>query len=223
MNRHPAKLALALVLCGIFSSSPGQKKLYKWTDANGVVRYSDVLPPEAVKYERNLLNTNGDTVKTIKRAPTPEEQARLERLRKQQEEKKRLAAEQARRDALLLRIYHSEQAIIKIRDNQIATIDYNIRLEEETIKDYSEKISALLKSAAEHQRAGRKVPVHITRKIDEFKDLITKIKRVIALKRRKKAKIQKEFAQTLARYRILVAPSRPDDPGPDDKVSTSRR
>ena len=208
MNNCPTKIALALVLCSLFSNSPGQKKLYKWTDSNGIVRYSDVLPAEAVKYERNVLNPHGDTIEKIDRAPTPEEYARLERRRKQEQEKKRLAAEQAKRDALLLRIYHSEQAIIKIRDNQIATIDYNIRLEQETIKDYTAKINALLKSAAEYQRAKRKVPLTVTKKIDELKTLISKIERVITLKRRKREKIASEFARTLARYRVLVNPKK---------------
>jgi len=50
VRRLPAAFALA-ALCAAIAASPALAALYKWTDANGRVVYSDQPPTGGVKYE----------------------------------------------------------------------------------------------------------------------------------------------------------------------------
>jgi hypothetical protein len=51
-RRAVVPMALALVLGALCAASPAGSALYKWTDANGRVVYSDQAPPGDVKVER---------------------------------------------------------------------------------------------------------------------------------------------------------------------------
>ena len=52
-------LVIAAFVLPSNSSAQAGPRLYKWTDANGVVHYGDKVPPEFANIDRDVLNTHG--------------------------------------------------------------------------------------------------------------------------------------------------------------------
>ena len=65
---------LALLLSPLAAADKG-RKLYKWTDKDGNIHYSDSIPPEAKEYARERLSNQGVSVEQVDRAMTPEDAA----------------------------------------------------------------------------------------------------------------------------------------------------
>ena len=61
MRRFGATLLVvaAFALPPIESAQSQGQRLYRYTDENGVIRYTDKIPPEYADRDRNLLNDQG--------------------------------------------------------------------------------------------------------------------------------------------------------------------
>ena len=78
------------------------KKMYRWVDEHGNVRYSDQVPPDQVKHRRESLNDNARVVETVEKEKTKAQREldkRLLILRKQQDD---IIAKQKSHDKVLL-------------------------------------------------------------------------------------------------------------------------
>ncbi|MCK5091262.1 MAG: DUF4124 domain-containing protein, partial [Gammaproteobacteria bacterium] len=156
------------VLCAIalmFSIAPVQAKLYKWTDDNGKIHYSDKVPPQHSKHKRDELNEQGITVKKIEAAKTAEQLKKEEEQAKIREEQKRKDEKQAAYDQMLLASYLSEEGLINSRDANIAAIENIIQASNDTLKNQEQRLMDLRKSAANHERSGKSVPEGILKQI----------------------------------------------------------
>ena len=116
-------LALALALCAPLAYAA----TYKWTDDQGVVHYTDKIPPEAVNKGSVQLDKQGVPVKRIDPAPTAEQRkAKAD----EEERQKQLAKEREiveRRDRALLSTYTMESEIDLARKRALSTIDQQIQ------------------------------------------------------------------------------------------------
>ena len=77
--------------------------MYKWTDENGVVHYTDKLPPDMVNRGNAELNKQGVTLRKTEPVPIPPEQRKAHDAEEQH--KREVAKDQAetlRRDQALL-------------------------------------------------------------------------------------------------------------------------
>lgn len=131
-------------LCLIATKLPAQK-LFKWVDDEGVVHYTDHIPPEFAHHDRDVLNTQGVTVGFEEGEITEEERARYER------EQAIAAAEQlarddaARRDQMLLDTYLSVADIEDLRDRRLELIDSQIRVTEFYLSNLRKRLESLEK------------------------------------------------------------------------------
>lgn len=73
MRRIPSALAAMAIAALFFGQARAATEVYKWTDENGVVHYTDA-PPEGSAYER--LNMGGAGARA--EAPPPEPEAVIE-------------------------------------------------------------------------------------------------------------------------------------------------
>lgn len=106
------------------------QKLYKWTDANGVVHYGDKIPPEYANRDRNVLNDQGVQVGFEEGEITPEERAAAERLAAQRESERVARLEVARRDRMLLETYITVADIEDLRDRRLELLESQIKVTE---------------------------------------------------------------------------------------------
>ncbi|MCK4951142.1 MAG: DUF4124 domain-containing protein [Gammaproteobacteria bacterium] len=194
------------VLCAIalmFSIAPVQAKLYKWTDDNGKIHYSDKVPPQHSKHKRDELNEQGITVKKIEATKTAEQLKKEEEQAKIREEQKRKDEKQAAYDQMLLASYLSEEGLINSRDANIAAIENIIQASNDTLKNQEQRLMDLRKSAANHERSGKSVPEGILKQIKNTRDQIQRTHDYIAIKQEEQETTRRKYEKDIQRYREL--------------------
>ena len=111
-------------------SAAASEKLYKWVDENGIVHYGDHVPVEYTKRERQVLNAQGVPVKTLQKELTPEEMAAELRRIEQESERTQAAERASQRDHILLLSYIDVHEIELLRDQRIATLEGQLKVNE---------------------------------------------------------------------------------------------
>ena len=178
-------------------------KLYKWTDENGKVHYTDTPPPEASTRERQVLNEQGMVTDTLDRQKTPEEiaaeQAAAEAARKKQEAEEAQAA----RDRALLSTYTNVEQIEMARDGRLAAIDSQINVVSSTINNLEERLAGFERQAAALKSNDKPVPERLQVQIDETRDELLNNQRYLLRKQKEMEQTNEKFADDIERFRRL--------------------
>jgi hypothetical protein len=187
----PALAASFVLSAALLASLPAAAATYKWVDENGVVHYTDRVPPEAINRGNVELNKQGVPVRKTEPALTPEQRrakAAEDEKRRQQEKQQ---AEAERRDFALLASYTSENEIDLSRQRALATIEAVLT----SSQAFHEQLTRR-KAELEMQRAGyqgKPVPLALER---EYQGVLIELDRQTELVKGKKS----EYTATAARY-----------------------
>lgn len=147
---------------------PAAGKLYRWTDAQGKVHYTDTLPPEALEQGRTEYSRKGSLLNQVERPPTAEEKALEEQ---QSLEKQRLAEEdQARaRDQLAFKAaYPTTEAIEREFAQRRATLEGQITALQAMVTEHRKNLLSQLQIAANAELQGKSVAPKITDNIQQL-------------------------------------------------------
>jgi hypothetical protein len=201
-KHHP--LLLAVAIAGLFGSLDADaQKLYRWVDQDGVVRYSDQVPPEAVNEERQTLDRRGMTVDRVDRAMTPEERAARDlelaeqaRLAKNEEEQRKL-------DAILLGSYQSEADLERTFKERFALAEQSVEAAQVGIASQEKSLADFLAHAADLERNGKPINDKLKQSIDTTRKQVTQQRAQLAKRQAEQAALQREYFLTLERYRGL--------------------
>ncbi len=123
--RRAAARSLAVVLA--LASGVACATTYKWVDDQGVVHYTDKIPPEALNKGNTVLDKNGVPIRRTEPSLTAEQRRAKadEEARQQQLAKDRELVE--RRDRALLATYTVESEIDLARNRALSTIDAQVQ------------------------------------------------------------------------------------------------
>lgn len=114
--------AIVVLLCSFNANA----QLYKWTDENGKVQYTDAMPPGATDRSHKIMRSDGMVNKEVDRAPTPEER-RAAAIKADVDAKARTAREEReRKDKALLATYSNLTDFDRVRDRAIAVVNGEI-------------------------------------------------------------------------------------------------
>ena len=200
-----ARCIISLTFITCVSLSAHAATLYKWVDSNGVVHYSDHLPPEESKRAHKTLTDQGITIETTAAQKTKEELAREAQLRELERQQEKQHEEARRHDQMLLDSYRDEQELIATGDEKIAAIESTINIIKGRIQRLRLQLQHFFRKAADRERSGRSVPDAILQKIAATKKKIDSNMDFIASKRQEQDELRKQFATDLQRYRELTA------------------
>ena len=203
MKRSILTLAVAALLAGAATDANAQK-LYRWTDKDRKVHYSDHVPPEAVENARDELNTRGLKVGEVDRALTPEE---LEEQRKQRAAEALAAkqkAEQEQSDTVLLSSYGSVDQLDKAYAERISLIDESIQSARIGISSQEKSLTELVEHAASLERQNKPIPPNIRSSMDLAKTQVGQQREFLQKRLDEKASLLAEFEHTKQRYAALL-------------------
>ncbi len=191
--------------CVLFSAvgADNAAKMFRWVDENGVVHYTDQIPPNQVDKGHAQLTNQGVRVEVVPPAQTIEEIQRereLERLRAQQE---RLVEQQKAADRVLLRTFRSVDDLLMARDGKLAAIDVVIQVARGNIRRQQEWLRNLRTEAADLERAGKSVPQHVTEGIGKSERYIRESYATIVDREQQKEGVRADFDRDLKRFRQL--------------------
>jgi hypothetical protein len=191
--RMRISIILFLIMAVLSNPATAQKKMYKWTDAEGNVHYSDSVPPEDVDEARDEFNKHGRIVESTGRALTQEElqlkqaadeAARIEKVRQEEQ----LAA-----DRKLMTIYAAEIDIARARDQQSGVIDRSIEAGQAIVNGQTKSLGNLMDRAAQMESQGLPISEALQSSIDEMQ-------RQINVQKSYLNRLEQEKSDTIERY-----------------------
>jgi hypothetical protein len=196
-------LISGMVITALFASSAdAQKKIYKWTDAKGVVHYSERQPASESAQGNEQLNAQGVVVN---------KQADQQTAIKNAEETKRLEAErkavlaQKEADQRLIDSYASEADITRGYQQNVQLLEQQVNTTTIDIADREKGLAKLVAQAAETERAGKPVPEAIKQMIANERVQILTQKKYVVDKNAAKLTAKTKYEQDLKRYREVLA------------------
>jgi hypothetical protein len=206
-SRRFAALALVTGIILGAGTPSAQAKIKCWKNHEGVQECGNAVPPEFAQKSIERKSSMGLTVEKTERAKTQEElaaaRAEAERIRKEKLEADWLAAEQARKDRVLLQTFTTEEDLRLATDGKIAVIDSRVKHSEQLAKKLGATRDELQGEAAQYERRGKKVPTELTKKIDDIQLQIDNNRAQISLRNEERLQVQQQYETDLARYREL--------------------
>lgn len=204
MRALPTLLISSLALLFAAQASAEGKKLYRWTDAQGKVHYTDALPPEASSNARDTLNDEGRPVDHTARALTEEERAvqAAEQERIAEEQRVREAAEKM--DAVLVASYPSEADLKRAYDERFALIEQSVESAHVGIRSQEKSLADLLAHAGDLERNGKVVPNPVIESIGKTRAQVAEQRSYLGKREAERALLQAEYDSLLERYRKLT-------------------
>lgn len=199
----------AVAVAPVADAAPAKKdsktpaKTYKWVDKDGVVHYGDKIPAEYADQHKQQLNAQGQVVKEIEGAMTPEEKAAAEKRRAAEEQ----AKAQAANDKILLSTYGSVADLERARDTRLAALQGQVNIASSTTSDLEKEIARL-----EKQRASAKDPKAIERLDQQIaaqrREHIANQRHIVS-RTDEMAAVRKQFDADIKRFRELQQPAKP--------------
>jgi hypothetical protein len=202
-------LIAALVLPSDSNAQQGtERKMYKWTDENGIVHYTETIPPEYANRDREVLNDQGVRVATEEGEVTPEERAELERLAAIAESERQERLDVARRDRMLLETYISVTDIEDLRDRRIELLGSQIKVTDLYLGNLRKRLVALQEEASNYKPYTTKpdapqIPENMAAEMSRTVELIKIYETTLARTRADQQKLRESFDKDIARFREL--------------------
>lgn len=115
-------------LAGMLAALPliAQAQLYKWTDENGKVQYSDTVPPSANDRARKELRSDGTVIRDTGRAMTADEKRAAAQKAADAAKAQEQQSERERKDRALLGTYTDLKDFDRVRDRSLNQLDADI-------------------------------------------------------------------------------------------------
>jgi hypothetical protein len=209
MRRIPSCLLFAAVACGMcapaFAAPPTPTTHYRWTDAAGVVHFSDTIPSSALAGGYDIVNAQGMVVRHVERELTPAER-RVAAARAAQDAAARRDVQQRRiADAQMLTAYPTDKDLQASQQAQLHQIQADISSLETNLHSQEDSLTELLAHAADLEHAKQPIPPYVSKRIAEQRESVNDERAALVQKRADYAKAETRFAAQLEHYRALRA------------------
>ena len=207
-----AALALGFVAVhsNVQAQSDSKAKLYKWTDQDGNVHYSDQIPPEAKEYARERVNEQGVAVERVDRALTPEELAAQKAAADKAIADAKHAEEMRKADEALMNSYASEEDLTRAYSQRLDLLSQTIDARQMEITAREQSLTSLVAQAAEMERGGRPVSDAIKQMIASERTEIDRQKQFLLKKETEKLTAKQDYDRDMAAYKSALARAKKD-------------
>jgi len=183
----------------------GEARFYRWVDDQGVVHYTDQIPPTQVDKGHTTLSKEGVPLETVPPARSPEAVVRERELKRLRGEQERLLEEQRAADRVLLSSFRSVDDLIMARDGKLAAVDVVIGVARGNIRREQERLVQLRSAAADLERSGKPIPPHLEEGMAKSERAIRDAYASIVERERQKEEIRAEFERDHKRFLQLKA------------------
>jgi hypothetical protein len=191
-------------------SSQGKdtRKLYKWTDKDGVVHYDDSVPPEFANRDRNLLNAQGVKVGFEEGEVTAEERAEIAKKKAEADAAAAAQAEVDRHDKMLLQTYITVADIEDLRNRRLELLESQIKVTELYLSNLRKRLVMLQAEAEAYKPYNTKpdapqIPENLALDISRTSGSINNYEKMLSKTRADQTALRSSFDDDIARFRQL--------------------
>jgi hypothetical protein len=182
-------------------TATGAGGMFKWTDDQGVVHYTDRIPPESVSKGATVLDKQGRSVKTIDPAPTAEQRKAIEAEAERQRDVAKANAEQARRDRALTQSFSSEAEIDVARARAVSTMEGQLTTIGAYIADMTRRKQELEKRKAGY--GAKPVPASLDTELSSVSEELARQNALLAQKKEALVAIGKKYDADKKRWQEI--------------------
>ena len=193
-----------LALTALSTAAAEETRLYKWTDKDGNVFYSDKVPPEYAERPKAVLNDQGVAVDNLEGKKTAE-QLEAERV----ENERRVAQElQLRADQARLATYLSVEEILMHRDRRVELFQAQSRVTELYLSNLERRLEKLRSEASKFKPYSDDpnapmIDTDLAEDLRQTRDTIARHQRNLEKYQLDEAQIIARFDGDIARFKIL--------------------
>jgi chromosome segregation ATPase len=198
-----AQSAVALVAVVLVAGTASAAGLYKWTDEQGEVHYSDKAPPEMPTKGASVLDKQGRQVRKI----DPPLSAEEIKAKADEDERQRALArardEQARKDKALMQSYTSESEIDLARNRALTTIDTQIK----SAQVYSADLARRQKDIAKRKEGygSKPIPIELQHESEAVDTELSRQTILIRQKQEEQTMVTTKYDTIKQRWREILA------------------
>ncbi|MBM2829464.1 MAG: uncharacterized protein HW411_254 [Gammaproteobacteria bacterium] len=174
-----------------------------WTNKDGVKECGDRIPPEYSQTGHQELNKQGLVVDETERAKTGEELEEAKKLAAVKAEEDRIAAEQAKKDQILLDTFSSVDDLQMARDGKIAAIESSISLAQKRNEKMQQDLDKWVEKAAAEERSGKAPPEDLLKDIETLRGNIENNNAFIAEKHAEQETVKAAYTKDIERFNEL--------------------
>jgi len=196
----PAAVAALFLLIG---EGRAFAETFRWVDDQGVVHYTDQLPPEESKRPRAKLNSDAQTIEFVEGQKSEEQLEQIKRLKQMRLDQQRILAQQKDNDVSLMRTYRSVEEMQMALQNKINTMETTRKIAESNRQHQEENLRTQVKKAADMELAGQQVPKNLRDSIESTRRQIATYMEKARLLENSKAEFMAVFEKDLARFKSL--------------------
>jgi chromosome segregation ATPase len=201
--------------------------VYKWTDDQGIVHYSDQMPADAVNKGGAVFDKQGRQVKKIDPTLTPAQA----KAKEAEDERQRLIAkaqeDKSRRDIALTHSYTSEEEIDFARSRALLAVESQLKSAETYIADLTKRQQELKKDKLAY--GTKPVPTTLENELAGLDEELARQDKVLAQRRAEISAINAKYESDKQRWREIrtdqgkpLAPAAAGTPpAPPSKSATS--
>jgi len=183
--------------------APTQASIKCWNNDTGIRECSFTVPLKYAGREIQIMNSQGQVIRTIPADKTPEEKKKAAELAKIEAEKKRIKDERRRQDIILLNTFTSVDDIVLSRDAKISAIESIIKISESNRTRQQKALDKYTRRAGNFERKSRKVPDSILKEIENSKNKIKAMDDFIDNRKQEKLIIFQKYQRDINRFKEL--------------------
>ena len=201
-----SKTRLLLILFSLITiafAMSTQAAIKCWTNKDGVKECGDRIPPEYSQTGHQELNKQGLVVDETERAKTGEELEEAKKLAALKAEEDRIAAEQAKKDQILLDTFSSVDDLQMARDGKIAAIESSISLAQKRNEKMQQDLDKWVEKAAAEERSGKAPPEDLLKDIETLRGNIENNNAFIAEKHAEQETVKAAYTKDIERFNEL--------------------
>ena len=196
-------LLLSFFLVGYLQ--PSYAAIKCWENDRKQRECSYTVPKKFLGREIQILNSQGQVVKTIPADRTPEQKIQDAKLAKIAAEKKRIRDDKRRRDRILINTFISVEDILLSRETKITAIDSIIKISKSNRKKQQKILDKHTQRAANFERKNQKVPESILADVKKSKAKLKVFDDFIELRKQDKLELHLKYDADIKRFKELKA------------------
>jgi chromosome segregation ATPase len=205
-TRNLLLLSAAVLLILSAGAYAGSKtKLYKWVDKNGVTQYGSSIPPEYASQQSEVLNAQGQVIKTQAAQKTPEQLAAESQAQQQVKQQSQAQADAAKRDKVLLDTYTSVGDIERDRDSKLSAFDAQITVLNGSITSAQNTLAEFQGRASELTQKDKPVPPDLQKHIDAARQQLILNQQQLLTQQQERQQLSDKFVADIVRFKQLTA------------------
>jgi hypothetical protein len=195
--------SIILVLSLVVETSYAGRKVYRYTNDEGVQVIDDAIPPEYVDKGYEVITYRGEVVTVVPPQMT-DEQVEKQKLAKERKRKAKQEKERLRKwDERLLLRYSQVSEIVKSKSRALSVIDVAIRLNRNNLSRLKTDIEVQQKEAAEIERKGEQLSETRKATLIAFKNELQLVIDTIDRREKEKVTVAEDYDADIERFEML--------------------